>query len=93
MTAQHPSLLATDQELLQLLHNNPRQSPDMLVDSAESTNSKQHVQNRLKHLRDNDLAHRPSRGIYELTARGERAADNINLYATEREEFWSRVNE
>lgn len=91
MTAQNPSLLDTDRELLQLLNDDPRQTPSMLLKSCETTDSKQYIQNRLKHLRDNDLAHRPDRGIYALTARGERAANNIDLYHSDRSEFWRQV--
>ena len=87
MTA-HPSLLDTDRELLTLLNEESRQTPQMLFDQAESTDSKQYVQDRLKHLRDNDLAHRPGRGIYELTERGEHAAANLDMYREDRGGFW-----
>ncbi|WP_135534474.1 hypothetical protein [Halostella pelagica] len=89
---QHPSLLDTDHELLELLHEESRQTPSMLLTKVESTDSKQYVQNRLKHLRDNELVHRPDRGIYELTARGERAAANLDLYSEDRDAFWTRVH-
>lgn len=85
---QHPSLLDTDQELLELLHEESRQTPNMLLKSVETTDSKQYVQNRLKHLRDNDLAHRPDRGIYELTPKGERAAAHLDMYREDRGGFW-----
>lgn len=88
---QYPSLLETDQELLELLNEESRQTPSMLFEKTESTSSKQYVQDRLKHLRDNDLVHRPGRGIYELTARGERAANHLDLHRDARSEFWDRV--
>lgn len=86
-----PSLLETDQELLHRLAENPRQTPKMLVENLTSTESKQYVQNRLKHLRDIGLVERADRGIYELTDRGERAAENIQLYKRDRQRFWDRV--
>ena len=88
---QHPSLLDTDHELLQLLKDDPRQTPSMLLAAVESTDSKQYLQNRLKHLLDHGLVDRPDRGIYELTSRGERAADALDQYHTDRESFWSHV--
>ncbi|NHN60027.1 MULTISPECIES: hypothetical protein [Halorussus] len=88
MMTQHPSLLDTDQELLELLSEESRQTPNMLLNSVESTESKQYVQNRLKHLRDNDLVERADRGIYELTTLGERAADNLDMYREDRGGFW-----
>jgi hypothetical protein len=93
MMTQRPSLLETDQELLELLHNDPRQTPSMLLKGAESTESKQYVQDRLEHLRDHNLAQRPDRGIYELTERGGRAAANLDLYrGDDRDAFWERVD-
>ena len=90
---QRPSLLETDQELLELLYNDPRQTPSMLLEEAGSTESKQYVQDRLKHLRDHNLAQRPDRGIYELTERGGRAAENLDRYrGNDREAFWNRVD-
>lgn len=91
MTTQQPSLLATDQDLLQLLADDPRQTPSMLLADTESTDSKQYVQNRLKHLLDHDLVTRPDRGIYELTGRGKRAAESLDQYNTDRERFWAIV--
>ncbi|WP_162991410.1 hypothetical protein [Halostella salina] len=88
MTAQHPSLLDTDQEILELLNEESRQTPSMLLKSVASTDSKQYVQNRLKHLRDNDLVQRADRGIYELTTLGERAAGNLDMYREDRGGFW-----
>lgn len=92
MMTQHPSLLDTDRELLQLLKDDPRQTPAMLLAAVDSTDSKQYVQNRLKHLLDHGLVDRADRGIYELTARGDRAADALDQYHTDRDEFWSRVD-
>ena len=89
MTA--PSLLETDQELLHRLAENPRQTPSMLLEECTSTDSKQYIQNRLKHLREIDMVTRADRGIYELTDRGERAAGNIELYSENRKRFWDRV--
>ncbi|MFC7073025.1 hypothetical protein ACFQJ7_12850 [Halovenus rubra] len=89
--AQHPSLLDTDRELLTLLNKESRQTPSMLFDQAQSTDSKQYVQDRLKHLRDNGLAQRPGRGIYELTECGKRAAANLDLYNDDRDAFWNHV--
>lgn len=89
---QHPSLLDTDRELLTLLNEESRQTPSMLFDKAQSTGSKQYVQDRLQHLRENGLAQRPGRGIYELTRKGERAAANLDLYTENREAFWNRVH-
>lgn len=86
-----PSLVETDQELLHRLHTNPRQTPSMLLKNTSSTDSKQYIQNRLKHLRDIGFVTRADRGIYELTDRGERAADNIQLYKTDQQRFWNRV--
>ena len=88
-----PSLLDTDQELLQQLHEEPRQTPLMLLESMTSTGSQQYVQNRLKHLRENNLVHRPGRGIYELTHRGEQAAANLDQYDGNRNAVWKRVIE
>lgn len=89
MTNQRPSLLETDQELLELLQEEGRQTPSMLFDKTETTDSKQYVQDRLKHLRDNDFATRPDRGIYELTDLGERAAANLDMYREHRGGFWT----
>jgi hypothetical protein len=65
----------------------------MLLETMDTTDSQQYVQNRLQHLRENDLAIRPGRGLYELTAIGERAVSNLNLYMDDRFEFWRVVNE
>lgn len=91
MTNQRPSLLETDQELLELLQEEGRQTPSMLFDKAQSTDSKQYIQDRLKHLRDNDFVTRPGRGIYELTSKGKRAAANLDWYGEDREAFWTAV--
>lgn len=89
---QRPSLLDTDRELLQLLQDDPRQTPSMLLAATGSTDSKQYVQNRLKHLLDHGLVDRPDRGIYELTARGDRAAEALDQYQADRESFWAHVD-
>lgn len=89
---QHPSLLETDQELLELLREEPRQTPSMMHSAAETTESKQFVQDRLQHLRENGFAERPDRGIYQLTARGERAAEHLDLYRDDRDAFWAAVD-
>jgi Mn-dependent DtxR family transcriptional regulator len=63
----------------------------MLLESITSTESQQYVQNRLKHLRENNLVHRPGRGIYELTPRGKKAVVNLHQYDGNRNSFWERV--
>lgn len=88
-----PSLLESDREILQLLAEEPRQTPSMLLKTMDTTDSQQYVQNRLQHLRENDLVTRPGRGLYELTAIGERAVSNLPLYTDDRFEFWRVVNE
>jgi len=88
---QHPSLLDTDREILRLLSKEARQTPSMLLSKAETTDSQQYVQNRLKHLRDTGFVHRPGRGIYELTESGERAAENLDKYDDDRDAFWALV--
>lgn len=86
-----PSLLVTDQEILRQLHEAPRQTPLMLLESLTSTDSQQYVQNRLKHLRENNLVHRPGHGIYELTGRGKRALTHLDEYNGNRNAFWAYV--
>jgi hypothetical protein len=93
MMTQHPSLLDTDRELLGLLQEESRQTPSMLFEASETTPSKQYVQDRLAHLREHDLAERVDRGIYQLTERGERAADHLDRYRDDRDAFWSAVED
>lgn len=90
---QRPSLLDTDQELLELLRQEPRQTPSMLFASADSTGSKQYIQDRLAHLRDHGLAERPDRGIYQLTDRGQVASDHLDRYRDDRDAFWALVDD
>ena len=92
MIAQRPSVLVTDQEILTLLEEG-RATPSMLLNAANTTDSQQYIQNRLQHLREHGLVHRPGRGVYDLTERGERAADHLQLYRNDdREAFWERVD-
>ncbi len=65
----------------------------MLHETMDTTDSQQYVQDRLQHLRESDLATRPGRGLYELTAMGERAVSNLHLYTEDRFEFWRVVND
>ena len=88
---QHPSLLDTDREILRLLQREARQTPSMLLTNSETTQSKQFIQNRLKHLRDTGLIHRPGRGIYELTETGERAVENLDMHDNDRDAFWDLI--